>query len=131
MPGVALHQDRAAGGKQFGDQVRVFAEFVDEQVVHDGPFPRIPVIPHPDLAPAALCLLRRHGQKLRPIPVVRTLCRLKSRLHGRKGHAIEGHAARVEITQESVRASETVYDLPVLIRHHSHRFLLPSAAPAA
>ena len=67
--------------------------------MYDGPFPSIPVIPHPDLAPAALCLFRPLGQKLRPIPVVRTLCRPKSRLHGRKGHAVEVTRQGVEITQ--------------------------------
>ena len=67
MPSIALHQHRAAGIQQFGDQFKVFVELMDEQVVHDGQFPRIPVIPHPNLAPEALCLLRRQVQKLHPV----------------------------------------------------------------
>ena len=33
MPSIALHQHRAAGIQQFGDQFKVFVELMDEQVV--------------------------------------------------------------------------------------------------
>ena len=67
MPGIALHQHRAVGIQQFWDQFKVFVEFMDEQVMHDGQFAVLPIWTHLDLTPTPLRLVGRQVQKLHPV----------------------------------------------------------------
>ena len=78
MPSIALHQHRAAGIQQFWDQFKVFVEFMDEQVMHDGQFAVLPIWTHLDLTPTPLRLVGRQVQKLYPVVGGCTLCRLES-----------------------------------------------------
>ncbi len=74
MPGIALHQHRAAGIQQFWDQFKVFVEFMDEQVMHDGQFAVLPIWTHLDLTPTPLRLVGRlphRGLYQRPVPIRR------------------------------------------------------------
>ena len=98
MPGVSLHQNCTTGGNEFGDQFWILIELMDKEIVHDGQFPRIPVTSHLDLTATAFRLLWCHSQKLYPVLMVWAFGRLESCLYRGKNHAIESHAAGLEIT---------------------------------